>query len=59
MWINLLIALREKHYMVAGWLFPVKTGKQKGQPVKMTYYEDFFHEVLTEVQVETDLIPEE
>ena len=58
-WINRLIALREKHNIVSGWLFPVKTGKLKGQPVKMNYYEDFFHEVLTEVKVETDLIPEE
>ena len=56
-WMDRLIELREKEGRTSGWLFPVKEGKGKGEPVKMNHYEDCLHDVLLEVQRETNLIP--
>ena len=58
-WISRLIELREEQGLTSGWLFSIKEGKGKGEPVKMNHYEDCFHDVLLEVQRETELIPNE
>ena len=58
-WIGRLIELRKEEGKTSGWLFPIKEGKGKGEPVKMNYYEGCFHDVLLEVQRDTDLIPSE
>ena len=58
-WVSRLIELRREEGKTSGWLFPVKEGKGKGEPVKMNYYEDCLHDVLLEIQRETELIPSE
>lgn len=58
-WVSRLIDLRKQEGKTSGWLFPIKEGNGKGQPVKMNHYEDCLHDVLLEVQRDTDLIPSE
>ena len=56
-WIDRLYDVRTKEGRTTGWLFPIKEGKGKGEPIKMNHFEDCFHDTLLEVQRETDLIP--